>query len=281
LSFFTLAGEFLNSLRWTSPRIQDGRVGYRETPPQVLLPDGSALLEPITIRPRISGETGPQTITDRTLFLRITQDAEGADTVALVDVEYRSTTVTVEGVSQRIICPFYDFPIGELMLDGSGVVIVHRPVASGIQPSDFEILIVDPRGDTTVSQAIAYDPVPLPETSVEEAVAQIRSQRLDRDQPVPTAGQVRSAWNQIDCSLLALPPVTDLVPTQDGSIWLRREAVLLDSVVWSVVDRLGQMVGQVDLPSDEAVVASNGETLVTLRLDEFDVPYLKRYGIRN
>jgi hypothetical protein len=279
LNFFTLAGEFLNSVRWTSPRIRDGRVGYMETAPQVVLPDGSALLEPGMVMGMMRGETGPTTSTHRTLFLRIAQNAEGADTAALIDAEYRSTTVTVEGMTQRISCPFDDYPLGELMLEGSGVVIVHRPVASGIQPSDFGILIVDPRGDTTVSRSIEYNPIPLPETSVEEAIAQVRSQRLDRDQPAPTAGQVRSAWAQIDCSLLALPPVTELVPTQDGLIWLRREAVPEDSVAWSVVDRLGQIVGQVSLPSDEAVVASRGETLVTLRLDEFDVPYLRRYGI--
>ncbi len=280
LSFFTLAGEFLNSVRWTSPRIRDGRVGYMETAPQVLLSDGSALLEPGMVVGMIAGEAGPRTSTHRRLFLRIAQNAEGADTAAQVDAEYRSTTVTVEGMTQRISCPFDDFPLGELMLDGSGVVIVHRPVASEIQPSDFEILIVDPRGDTTVSRSIEYDPVPLSETTVEEAIGQVRSRRLERDQPVPTAGQLRSAWDQIECSFLALPPVTELVSNQDGSIWLRREAVPGDSVAWSVVDRLGEMVGRVDLPSDEAVIASDGETLVTLRLDEFDVPYLRRYGIR-
>jgi len=241
LNFFTLAGELLNSARWISPRIRDGRVLYRETPPQVILPDGSGLLEPGWIRARIAGETGPQTSTFRRLFLRIAQNAEGADTVALVDVETRSTTVTVEGMTQWVRCPFDAFPLGELMPDGSGVVIVHRSVASGIQPAEFEILIVDPRGDTTVSRSMEYDPIPLPETSVEEAVSQVRSQRLERDQPVPTAGQVRRAWDQIDCSLLALPPVTEIVPTQGGSIWLRREAVPGDSVVWSVVDGLGEM----------------------------------------
>jgi hypothetical protein len=280
LSFFSLAGEFLNSVRWTSPLIRDGRASYMETVPQVILPDGSALLVPGMIVGGMMSEPGPRTSTNQTLFLRIAQNAEGADTVALVDAEYRSTSVTLEGTMQRISCPFQGFPLGELMLDGSGVVIVHRPVATGIQPADFEILIVDPRGDTIVSRSIEYDPIPFPETLVAEAIAQLRSQRLDRDQPAPTAGQVRRAWDQIDCSLLALVPVTELVPTQDGLIWLRREAVPGDSMVWSVVDGLGQMVGQVGLPSDEAVVASNGETLVTLRLDEFDVPYLKRYAIR-
>lgn len=296
VSFFTLGGQLLETLPWaTRNEIRPpGEPSWMATAPQVLLPDGTALLQSgaVTAMFRL---TGTVTSSYSYLFLRIDREVEEVDTVLLLNAEYTRTGVPVEGTEYRFACPFESFPLAGLMLDGSGVAVVNRPFPEAVQPDDFQVVIVGPSADTAVVRSFPYDPVPLPESALQEAVHRIRSTGPERNQPTPSPAEVEGALRSAGCLPPALPTVTALVPTQDGSIWLRREVVPGDSVTWTVLDAHAQAQGTLRLPADETVAAAKvetvaaakdetvaaakGETVVTVRLDELDVPYLVRYRL--
>lgn len=96
----------------------------------------------------------------------------------------------------------------------------------------------------------------------------------------PGPREIERALRSADLLPATLLPVTRLVTGQDGSIWLRREDVPEgDSVLWNVLDREGRPSGALYLPADQRIVATAGDILVAVELDEFDVPYLLRYRL--
>jgi hypothetical protein len=67
-----------------------------------------------------------------------------------------------------------------------------------------------------------------------------------------------------------LPPITAVVSTQDGMLWVRREETS-GSVSWSAFDNRARHRGDVRLPANQTVAAARGNLLVTTELDALGV----------
>ena len=95
----------------------------------------------------------------------------------------------------------------------------------------------------------------------------------------PGISSIGQAMRDADCFPPTVPPVTLLVPAQDGTLWLRREDMGGDSIRWDVVGREGTRVGRLRLPREHRVVAAAGNTMAAIERDEFGVEYVVRYEL--
>lgn len=64
-----------------------------------------------------------------------------------------------------------------------------------------------------------------------------------------------------------------------GTVWIAREPGA-DSTAWEMLDGTGERVGRIVLPDHQEVIASKESLIVTLELDELDVPFLTTYRIQ-
>jgi hypothetical protein len=284
VSFFSGDGRFLRSRQWTtalrSERSPD-RVWmmYGETVPQRFLPDGTALVEVEAFE--IFGMDSQQRDPIRSLgewphpFLRVDTTGQAIDTLSQERREKRLFRVDQRGVTLYFPTPFEDAPLAALMRDGSGVVVVDRPVATRKRDATFGVTLVSPAGDTVFSRTFAYEPRPVPDEVVRRTAEGLAPAR--RNGPDPAAIEASLRANDLVPS--TLPPVTGLTVGQDGSIWLRREEVAGDSMLWNVLDRTGALRGALRLPARDSVAAARGDLVAAVYADELDVPYVVTYRL--
>jgi hypothetical protein len=284
VSFFSGDGRFLRSRQWTTAlRSEHSRDGvwmmYGETVPQRFLPDGTALVEVEALE--LYGMDSRQDEPIRSLgewphpFLRVDAQGQAIDTISQERRERRLFGVDRRGVTLYFPTPFQDSPLAALMRDGSGVVVVDRGVATRGRDATFGVTLVSPAGDTVFSRAFAYEPRPVPDEVVRRTAEGLAPARRNG----PDAAAIAASLRANDLIPRTLPPVTALTVGQDGSIWLRREEVAGDSVLWNVLDRTGALRGALRLPARDSVVAARGDLVAAVYADELDVPYVVRYRL--
>ena len=61
---------------------------------------------------------------------------------------------------------------------------------------------------------------------------------------------------------------------QDGTVWIKREETLADSVRWQVLGPDGALEGELHLPQGQTVLTAEGNIMVAVELDDLDVPYI-------
>jgi hypothetical protein len=76
-----------------------------------------------------------------------------------------------------------------------------------------------------------------------------------------------------------LPPTTDLVVGRDGSIWLRREALVDGGLVWNVIDPSGVLAGRVVMPSGIRVVYADLTQVLGVERNPDDIPTIVRFCV--
>jgi hypothetical protein len=92
---------------------------------------------------------------------------------------------------------------------------------------------------------------------------------MPRQQPRP------AKWRLIETPTL-YPPVSSVVVSYDGAIWLRREPN--ESVwTWDVVSPSGDLVAFVTTRKNTGLIAADRETVWFVERDSLDVPVLVRY----
>ena len=283
LSFFTMDGEFLHALNWVTEGFEAREETFRATPPQLLLPDGTGLVRPQS-PPPFSFGLRPDPVEDWEVFLRIDRSSQVLDTVLWQSVPpLRTTRISFQGSQGFFRLPdeFDDGPLLEPTLDGRGIVIVRREVPTVGKEAMFGIRIVEIMGDAAVSREFRYEPLPVSETTVRRVAAKgyPLTARMG-DTTRPAASTVAEGYREAGFIPATMVPISKVVTTQDGSIWLRREEVPGDSVLWTVLGKDGGLKGQLRLPRRQTVVASMGDLMVATELDSLDVTFLVRYRIR-
>jgi hypothetical protein len=197
----------------------------------------------------------------------------------IVLIERVTTSVGLQGGARVVTAgsPFPDNQLYSLMPDGGGVVIVDRSIPDDLAAAHYSVSLVAATGDTVFSRSFAYEPVVLDDAAIRRAIEEAVS-RISPE-TAPNAAVVEAAFRGADVLPASTAPLTDLVVTQDGSIWLRSEPAGNDSVQWRVLERSGESWEDVRLPAGQSVVAADGDVLVVTEVDEFDVPYLVRYRL--
>lgn len=161
-SFFDTQARFIRSESWESLRIPAGEVGggtaaFITSAPQVLLPDGSGLIRP-EMRVNIAAaavQPGSSRTSVPALIARIRRGVPALDTIVVYEIVNRVTRApSSEGAPGIVDCPFSLDPMAELMVDGSGAVLVQRPLASRTDRAEYRLILVGPSRDTIFTASI-------------------------------------------------------------------------------------------------------------------------------
>ncbi len=77
-----------------------------------------------------------------------------------------------------------------------------------------------------------------------------------------------------------LPSFGNIVVAPQGDVWVSLpEYDLSEGLDWLVLDRTGVLRGAVQTPADFQMRAVGADYIVGFVLDEFDVPYVRRYPL--
>ncbi len=267
LGWYSLQGEFLRSSSWRPDPIRYLPAMYLLDSPRgfAMIEDGNLIAWPSTIVAAQRRGVGPEPTVPDDMFtpiVRMTLPGVVLDTVALVDreVDDRPDETLLPALQSRSVYA--------AMSDGSGVVFVDRSIAGNPDPGTFRVARISIEGDTLFERAYPYTPISTPPGTVERYI--------EREVPEP----LRERFADRVWAPETIPPVSVLTTTQDGTIWLAREAEGQDSVAWWALDpATGDHLGTIHLPPGHEIVAGRGDVLIAKRSDEFDVPYLVRYQV--
>lgn len=246
------------------------------TVPQVLLPDGSALVLPGV--PVAWHEAGGA----RAPYLRMNRGTGGVlDTIVWREHARPLFYMMHNGTRMGAWLPFPRDPLYAYAADGSGVVVVVRDVADeSVSLAVYRVRKLNARGDVVFDTAVQYSPQPVPAVLVERAAESARDFMSRRHSP-PSVRAIEAHLRDEGLVPETMVPVTDVVTGQDGSTWIRREEGEPDADVrWDVLNASGRLVGMVKLPARQFIKAARNDVIVVVELDDLDVPFIVRYDVR-
>lgn len=288
VSYFDTDGRFLDSRRWAADIPQD----YAEyaddivfffpgAPPSTILTNGLALmspnhaLRPVENRP----PTGAQAGGYRIPLLTMDEGGQVVDTLG-----WNGSFGTMFGMASggdvfRIAVPFQRTTRTAILPSGGGVVVVREDDSAG--PAVL-VTRIGPSADTILSRSYAYTPTPVTDHLVRRALRESVVMTpgwtpATEDEPAPDGADFERPLRRSGTLPATLPAVTGLAVGQDDSIWLRREEREGESVHWTVLDGMGQVLGVVSLPRGQEVVAARGTVMVAVEEDELGRVTLVRY----
>ncbi len=280
ISYFDMDGRFLSMREWMlagDPEMEPGGPLSFPAPPQVFLEDGTALVRPN------HGYSFPQDDEGRERYrwplLRIDVAGQPLDTVGWFELELAWTRLAGLSGPGLLWSPFVDHPLVELAPDGTGAAFAWRDIASDPARGSFTVGRLDPRGDTVVVGSYEYRPVPLPDERIRRYAEEVAGRAGGADPPI-AASDVERALRRGGLVPAFLPPVEQIVPTGDGSIWVKREDVGGDSVAWNVLDPDLDRRRRIVLPARFTVHDAGGDVVVGVELDPFDVPSVATFRLR-
>lgn len=263
----TLEGESLGSWTWrprTFPSTSGGLTVFAPAVPRtfVLRPDGSALVRPGTagVGPRPPGSPGVVRWAERTPLLHLDRAGAVVDTVVWEEHHGFVLHLPHTGDTLRVPLPFEDHPLFAVMPDGSGVVVVERPVSRDTAAA-YTAALVEPGRDTVWAHSFTYRPRAMDDQSVrrlvEGSLAPLMAEGAD-SAVVSEAVEALRAVNRVPASW---SPVSRVVGAQDGMVWIGREEAG-DSTTWEVLDSRGRLAGWVELPRGWEILAARADLVV-------------------
>lgn len=295
VSAFTMDGVFKRIVwspeeQWMFSRESpDGiRFMYMPMAPAALIGDSAAI-----ITPNYGYARGPMDCTSGSIdfaapvpHLLTRWDGTIADTLFWSERVGRTLSLESGGANHRWPVPFRQEMFVSALPDGRGMLIAEESAASGEKGPRIRLTAIGPQRDTVWQRELPVTRVPL--TGEHVVAAAVRTAPVlvpacsagDASAATPpTPEEVAAAYRASAGALTHLPALTGLTVGQDGSIWLRREELSPDSVVWDLLDPQGERAGFVQLPIGQRVLAARDDAFVTTEVDELDVPYLVRYRL--
>jgi len=242
LTFWDVEGRHLMNQQFSNPTSQDGC--YKPGTVRGILTDGNGIVAP-----------GTQiTCVDKGVIespiLRVDRNGQVLDTLAWLD---RKHDLLLAGpptpIQSRVIAPQYlrDGSLWSIAPDGSWIVLVNRRSAVQPEGTTFEVIKIDPAGDTLFAGRYPYRALETPAASLDSAVT-LYEGIAERH---GTFGSAAEAHDSIRAAAY-LPryrtPITRVVAGRDGTVWLRRELARRDSVEWNVIGPDGEMNATLMLP---------------------------------
>lgn len=286
INFFALDGRFIQSVPWSPEMLMVGESMYAPAYPVefVLRAGGMALVKaPQLEAVRIgAGESsgpsaGVTTVERRNPFVRIEAESSLADTIAWETTRVTMARIASGGEVYSMRSPFEDDPLFTVMQDGRGILTVDRPAAQSGQAASYRVTLLDPAGDTIFSRSHAYAPIPMQREEVDEALGVVAIRPAAEGGP--SAAAFERTLRGSDLIPAYHPPVSGVTVGQDGSLWLKRENRIGETIAWNVLDDQGRLLGAVMLPRNQTVVAASGAVMVAVEIDDLDVQRVVRYRV--
>lgn len=210
--------------------------------------------------------------------VRVDRDAAVLDTALWLSVGQSQFSIRLGDGQLYSSQPFPDGPISTT--GDQGIVVVDRGIATDAAEGRFRLHWVDFSGDTVLSRTYRYTPKPLDRARADSVVAARVESYSDFAQ---RAGSSRNDLERAirDAMLVPrfLPPISSVLLSRSGDVWLRREELPGDSVQWNVLGPRGDVLAVFPLPKSVRPRLIDSDVLYSAEADEFDVPYLVRYRI--
>lgn len=277
ISLFGRNAEFITAIGWASAPIRLDRIAFPATAPQVLTQSGTGLVSPkpgVLFQPewRLPGVGG---LALQVPYLHIDKDG---NTTAILWTEANERWFNFEygGRMLRLSQPFPEHPLVALMIDGTGMVIATR---STVDEAAATVTKLNTSFDTVYHVTLKSPRVPINSALATTLV------RLSSISPIDGLGSAADPDVQVVATLAmkakffpeVSPGVTQVVPVQDGSVWLRRGLEGRDSTLWTSLLSDGTPGRSTVVPSGEEIVAGRDHLLVTTSHDDLDVPFITVY----
>lgn len=170
-------------------------------------------------------------------------------------------------------------PATLLYIDGQeDTYVVNRQVAADMDQAAFTVTRLAATGDTVYQQEIRYHASTFPVAVVDSIVARavrpyLRNQQAD-------SGAISVALRRALSLPAYQPPVTQGRIGADDVLWLQLHDDGTDQQRWILVEPTGRLRGALSIPRGVTIHWSSGERAWATVRDEFDVPWLVRYRLR-
>lgn len=277
-TYFAADGEVIETV--TVPAsIGERGMAPSELPPRPQRPFRDRTLH--AVPPAFSQAVATGELTEVTHY-RMARDGSLLD--SLWTQETRSTdnlAILREGGGTFTRQPFGDSDIS--VTHDDGISILDRRTPESAEGAAVRVTRLDVGGDTLFHTALPFRPVPLNAAQVDSAANEVADglasfmvDRLglsvsDLQSDVYDAMYAPAFW----------PWAAALFLTRDGSTWVR----LADSsrpgqVEWRILDDVGEPDATLFTPEGLRVLHVEGDELLGVETDEFDVEYIVRYRIR-
>ncbi len=229
-------------------------------------------------------------VSDSAEVLRYDLETEAVDTVVNVKLTDRTRRASGGPNNQNVsISPVPLSSADSWGVAGDGRVVVARSVAGS---GEFRVEWFGPDGEVTRGPAYPYSPVGIGRAEMEEwrdsraetgggmtiqveATNGVMNMRAERGGP-PGNNELDSyEWPDSKPAFFqGRIPVDPM-----GRAWVRRHTAAGDAPVYDLFDGSGSREATVELPAGRRVVAFGDGVLYAVRMDEFDLQYLERYGL--
>jgi hypothetical protein len=206
--------------------------------------------------------------------------AGSGEKVVVLDVSLQPRMFHLDLGTIRLVArqPFDDMQIINPSRDGNAVLFVDAR-ATRTPREGVRVWKVDTDGRTIFDVSYPFARQPFPSSVVDAHVsrtAETIRRRMPDIPDVTLRGQLLQALYVPQYA----PTVTRVLGAQDGSTWLRREESNSGSVRWTVLDRVGRIAYEVQLPAGAEVLWAKGAVVYAALTNEGNVPDIVRYRLR-
>ena len=163
--------------------------------------------------------------------------------------------------------PFYTQPDWAVAADGTRLAILTHETAEG-GDSFYHVRVFDYTGRQLVDRRFPFDPVPIPQSRMDSAIAATAARRPAIRGPMERALR--------DAAPSTFPAAERVLVARDHRIWVGLRRVDLGQE-WLVLDETGETVAKVMLPPGAVLHEADATHLWTVERDEFDVESVVRY----
>ncbi len=242
--------------------------GTRIVPgPSGIFPDGTFLGIASADRPYLYKERTEYSIP----ILKIGRTGEVLDTLAFHRLFTGRRIRAPEVMTEAYLLPA-EASSDELSFSTElGIVAIAEPSPQG-HDARYRITSVRHTGDTIFSRLYSFQPQRI-RGETRTALA------LRMGPPAQRSRRVREALEEAHGARAHLPPVSAIRIDRDGRLWVGREDVPGEPILWEVLSPQGDPLFRVKLPAGVTVRYSSGNLLWTTMKDELGVPFVVRYRI--
>ncbi len=272
VSYFGLDGEFLGSV---SPKVDLGGRDENPARPDRPLRDGTF----VGSSPAWSEGIARGTLTESP-YERMDADGNRLARIWTRRWEPRDVfALLFDGGASFAGQPFGDGPM--MSMDEHGFVVVDQRSWTGDGEAVVTVTKINLDGDTLLTAAVPYDPVPLPSERFDSAVAARVERELGDPGPFSaTESQIREAMYRPS----HLPAIGGMFQADDGTIWLRRydpvESETGDRMnEWWILDAQGAPLARALTPVGLSIRVISADAVWGIERDELDVQYMVRYRL--
>ncbi len=228
-------------------------------------------------------------VADSSQVLRYDLGTEAVDTVVSVKLTDRTRRTSGGAANQNVsISPIPLSPADAWGAAADGRVVVARSVPGS---GEFWVEWFAPDGEVTRGPAYPYAPVGIGRAEMEEwrdsraetgGGMTIEMEGVNGNMNLRAGRRGAAGNDDLDSYQWpeSKPAFYGRIPVDPtGRAWLRRHTAAGDAPAYDLFDGSGTRTATIELPMERRVVAFGEGVVYAVRMDEFDLQYLERYGL--